>query len=325
MPMRFLAVLLALLASCMFACQQQMVSLDKSDAEAKQDTRRYNPYELIFSVSPQPYVEKFASTEQTVPKIGVMFDEHHPNHQYQVQRCHSSLFEKIKDQYGNDPLTANYTKSKAVSAHLYAWGKANASGCIFLGERHQQKVFEDITAPSGEYFYLLRACLVPARSQYGKRRYCHYIYHKTEVVKYTDTFEQEQWQLRLDLAALRNKLQARFARLSGVIINKGNFLEQCETNEARRNVFRARLAGISKIVITATATTTAAILSGGTAAFQTGAATIKLTDKLFSSLSNSQMRCDTSVFDKRITELKDSIDPIAASITVKLKALSPPL
>ena len=289
-------------------------------ADANKDTRRFHPYSIVFNIG-DPYLAELADTGQNVPKIQVTLDEDIPNHFYQVQRCHNVLANKIVDQYDNDPLTQDYPTYKTVTAHLFAWGNASIKGCVFLGRAHRQAVFEDYTAPSGKFFYLFRPCLGPVHSQFGRRRNCHYLYRKTGVIDYTDTFGQTQWRLRLELAAMRSKLQAQFTQLSETIIHKANFLEVCESNEARRCVLKARFAGISKIVLTAAVATTATILSGGTTAVVAGGAAIKLADKVFSSASNCSLQCDTSVFDKRIIELQEGVNPIASAIQDKLGAL----
>lgn len=312
--------LLLLLSTLSVSCQQYSgVLAEQAGGDADVDTRRFNPYKLGFEVG-NPYVETLADTDQTVPKIQVMLDEDIPINYYQVLRCHKTV--KVLDQDGKDPLQTNYPTYRTVPAHLFAWGRANVNGCIFLGGLHRQKVFTDVTAPSGEFFYLFRPCLSPKRSQFGKRRNCHYLYRKTGLIDYADTFGQKQWQLRLELAAMRSKLQAHFAQLSELIINKANFLEQCESEQARKCVFKARFAGISKLVLTGAAATIGGILSGGTAAVVAGSAAIKLADKVFSSASNCSLQCDSSVFDKRIKELQDGIQPIAEAISLKLEALS---
>ena len=303
------------------SCQDYRgVILDKSSADAEKDTRRFNPSKIVFNVVDDPYIEAMSGSDKTVPKIQVTFDEEIPVNFYQVQRCDYRA--EVLDQDKNDPLATNYPTYRTVVAHLFAWGSANVNGCIFLGGSHRQKVFEDITAPSGKYFYLFRPCLSPKRSQFGKRRTCHYLYRKTNEIEYIDTFGQDKWKLRLELAAMRSKLQAHFSQLSNLIINKADFLNMCETNEARKCAFKARIAGVTKVVLTAAASTTAAILSGGTAAFVTGAATIKVADKVFSNASDCSLQCDTSIFDRRIDELQEGLHPIAEAVTVKLAKLN---
>lgn len=313
-------VKLSLLVAMSIACQDhKSVVLEKSDAE--KDTRRYNPSAIIFSVYPPELGAMSGFDKKKVPTVRVKLDEGEiPISFYQVQRCHHSI--KVLDRDGKDPLTTEYPTYRTMVEYLFAWGKANVNDCISLGGKHRQKVFEDITAPSGKYFYLFRPCLSAGRSQFGKRRTCHYLYRKTDVINYVDKFGQDTWRLRLELDAMRNRLQSQFNQLSDLIITKANYLHKCETREANRCTSEARWAGVSKLVLTAAAATTATILSGGTAAFIAGAAAIKIGDKLVSGSSNCQLQCDTSIFDKRIEEIKEGIVPIAEAIGKKLNALA---
>ncbi len=324
--MRFMCSWLLLLA-----CQEKLVAPDYTQqgvsAEAQALAPLFDPDKLPNILGEKnAYLEaKFAESDSMVPKVDIDLSAGKTNF-YEIQRCPAGV--ALKTAAGDDPLTHSYaSETQKRQDYLYVWGKAAAGACTLLEGIHISTPFvDDFGTEQGDnlasFFYLVRPCLFGNNSIYRGRRVCSHAFARTEVIAgYVNPIVSAQHDNRAKLAQRRTRLEHRMAQMASVVREKAYYLSQCEVREAKKNALKRRLAGIAKVYLTATAITTAAILSGGTAAFLAGTATIQLGDKLFAGVSNATLHCPTAAYDKRIRALRDDAEETAQRIGELREAL----
>ena len=307
-----------LLCLLCLSCQQDKQNNTAESKKAAGDAVaiRHNPYSIVFNVGEAVVEAKFPESTHIVPKVNIEYSGTVPVSYYEVQRCEAGT--DIEDDDDNDPLTDSFGENTiaAINNHLYAWGKATvtAGTCVTIGGLHKEKTFIDLTADTGDYFYLIRPCLSVAQSQYENRRTCHYLFRKTNAVQFEDTLAINKYKQKMRMGQLRTSLQHVFSRIGRLVRHKADILEICDFNETNKAAFKAKIAGIAKVAITASVAVTAALVSGGTAAFVAGSAAIQLGDKLFAGMSDYKPSCTTPEQDKQLEELYVEADLLVTAI-----------
>lgn len=309
-----------LLSNCLLAmlvlgaCQKKdPLGTELLSEDSIYSRKRVDPYQIEFAVG-KAYVEaKFAGSSHIVPKVKINFASENKDLQadfYQVQRCHKSVVLRASD--GKDPLTFNYGRDKLsrIRDYLYVWGSATTDtvGCRFLDGVHLSDPFIDLVVGSGSFYYLIRPCLMAKHSIYGNKRVCHYKFHKTGVIDYTDMLNIEQRQTMSQLNEYASELQYTFTQIASVMREMASYLQTCEFNEAQKIAAKRRLVGIVKVALTVTSAVVATVVSGPQNAFFAGSATIKLTDKIFSGISNATINCPTGSYQRKIDLLRERAD-----------------
>ena len=306
------------------SCQKPELSVSVQKTADMKMPELYDPYELpnILGAKGAYLEEKFAGAVSEVPKIAINLRDSETDN-YEIQRCPAGV--KLVTASGTEPVTHTYpqgTEALQQEDYLYVWGMAAAGACTLLGSKHVAAPFVDdfntekIGGTNGfDFFYLVRPCLNAGRSIYRGRRTCSYAFARTTTIRgYVNKVAQDKMEQTADLAAQRTRLEHRMMQMASVIRQKAHYLKQCEFKEANKNVWKRRLAGITKVVVTTAATIVGAIASGGTAAFLAGSAAAQLGDKLFSGISNATLNCPTNVYDQRNQEIfadvKQTIDKI---------------
>lgn len=242
---------------------------------------------------------------------------------YEIQRCAAGA--NLLTATDKDPLTERYpegTEALKKRDYRYVWGMAAAGACTLLEGTHLRDPFVDDfhTEKLGgtktfNFFYILRPCVRADRSIYGSRRVCSYAFKRTKIIEnYTNEMALDQRKLRAKLAVQGASLEYSMVQMAGVVRDKASYLEKCEYNEAQATALKRRLAGIAKIYLTTYAAAAGAILSGGTAAFLAGSATIKLADKLFAPFSNAVLNCPTDHYDGLYNKFAEAAKETAKSI-----------
>ena len=293
------------------ACQKkEPIGTELLSADSVYARKRIDPYQIEFSIG-EAYVQtKINGSQHAVPKVKINFKVDNTDYQadfYQVQRCHQSVVLQTSD--GKDPTSPDYSADKISRErdYLYIWGNAttDAGGCRFLDGVHVSDPFIDIVVGSGNFYYLIRPCVMAKHSVYGNKRTCHYKFHKTEVVTYTDELGIKMRRTRSQLSEYATELEFTYAQIGGVMKEMAGYLQICEFNEAQKIAAKRRLAGITKVVLTVTSAVVATVVSGPQSAFAAASLTSKLTDKLFSDISNATPNCPTDNYTRQLGDLQD--------------------
>ena len=305
----------------LYACQELPVLTTKQQAADVRVPELFDPYKLPNILGKDgAYVEpRFEGATNEVPKVDIKLPTGNGIVYYEIQRCPVGV--ELKTLAGTYPLESDYeSEAQKIKDYLYVWGKAAAGACTLLGGIRMATPFVDRFGTekfggtdSFSFFYLVRPCLNHKNSIYGARRMCHYAFARTETIRnYVNPMVIENMKLRTELVHKRARIETRMMQIASKVREKANYLRECEIREAKKLAFKRRLAGIAKVYLTVAATATAAVLSGGTAAFLAGSAAIQLGDKLFSGISNATLNCPTGNYDRQITAwTKDAEETVA--------------
>ena len=296
------------------ACQKkQPIGTELLSADSVYTRKRIDPYQIEFSVGEVKVAPKFNGSQHTVPKVKINFKVENIDYQadfYQVQRCHHSVVLQTSD--NKDPTSPDYRADKISRErdYLYIWGNATteAVGCRFLDGVHVSDPFIDLVVGSGKFFYLIRPCVMAKHSVYGNKRTCHYKFYKTEVVTYKDELHIKKRRTMSQLSEYATDLEFTYAKIGGVMKEMAGYLQTCEFNEAQKIAAKRRLAGITKVALTVTSAVVATVTTGPQSAFAATSLTIKLTDKLFSGISNAVPNCPTDSYNKKLSSLHARVE-----------------
>ena len=207
-----------------------------------------------------------------------------------VLRCNSGY--TVSTVLGEDVFSLPADSPTRIQQMRWAWQEAlgSSQNCVQVASHLVSSTLEDLSAPDGEYFYLLNPCVLKEKSR-DKNEVCSYQLVKTTVVKATNKLSgafilaaQKVADADATHAALLLKLRY-FAEL--VQLNR----EACEHNDAVSRKQENLWKGLGSLLAGGIGAMASGVLSGGTTALQGAKGGLNFALNIFGKHPHVQLQC----------------------------------
>lgn len=164
----------------------------------------------------------------------------------QVMRCAKNFVFRTPD--GRDAEDVTVKNVKDAENMRYAWMNAlsHSSDCNLIGNRISRQDFFDLSAKSGDFFYILNPCIDTNRSIYpdvNHPQQCSYKLKFTKALNFVSTLSADVLATAQKLNEAEGKFSAMFTQmqsLAGYIqIKQKSCVQEALVDQARRTAFDA--------------------------------------------------------------------------------------